>query len=1057
MLILRRSRSNSEILVKGTLTVHEHHAYTLVTSALKYHPDRNPGHEVEFNAKFQDIQAAHEILTDPQQKLKYDTDRLRGGYLNIYSSPTRPNGPPPRQTAANFPPPPRRTTATQNGKSSYPASGVHKPPPTSGASRYASHARAGAQSWEKAKEEAQARAEAFRPFQDMKTGPTRGNASPGRGSHWSAQPGRGGSTNMPPPPPPPPPPQMPKTQRSWDQFPNQFPDNKAGFPGMSRTQTQRRRQGFAPNTPGGDEPMAQNTSAYFNVSRGERPPASSYFDSGTPTPSSTPANKPVTSPLRHTKSHDSDIGPRSPVHGRPYQERTNTKHPGVSGERTHVAGEGLSRSSSLRNSPANSPRWEGPGPSNLGQHTFSSNRNHSSSPRLRKAQTFHVASSSSSASSSEEEMTWASRPKATPRERVHQRAKSQDFGQQSDARRAYNPQTGGAAWEQQAPHNYTHSAGRSPQGDQTAHYQYPPPPPPRNQANDGRPTVVPPGSAGDTRRAANPASGFPDDASNLYGKSHFSSSRTWSEDWGFSPGKTSGGVQAKTSLLWAYPSSLMPPSPALKKPKIVPARQDKFFPTVRSADISDKSPINPYINPKPFLKADTLPSSFDSPGGLSADSGNATKGPFGYSFGNEQKLSSKDQLLFDPQEWDGKFANSDDMFRPPPSRDRASPSKLPKSRLRPSTKARADSPDSAADAPSAVRAGSTLETTESTSQAASPAFQLPKFSADEWAEKLKDSSWPVPTNDGTGRAKTPKRSSKTSIKKPAAPKAASVAAENGSVSSGQATPADPMDIDMELDPTERVPPSSSNGAPATPPRVPAQDRRRSEADVSQPISSRTRKASHPATAADAHAPHLINDPIAVTLNGLTNVAPFTSSNSTGLADIRDIGATLPFESRPSDTVDLSTTSFDHAATKSSTASATKLDLPKPPRAPVAPTSEKLIQHSWERYIAEMSAYMYEWNIFNKRMLRHFKSRQDQMDMGLSSHWMSSIGDGPKDEGNGDVQGEGKAGYATYMGWIEQDVRVREWWDVACERHRNCVIELGKVREMIKGRKGVNGF
>jgi curved DNA-binding protein CbpA len=27
--------------------------------ALKYHPDRNPGREVEFNAKFQAIQAAN--------------------------------------------------------------------------------------------------------------------------------------------------------------------------------------------------------------------------------------------------------------------------------------------------------------------------------------------------------------------------------------------------------------------------------------------------------------------------------------------------------------------------------------------------------------------------------------------------------------------------------------------------------------------------------------------------------------------------------------------------------------------------------------------------------------------------------------------------------------------------------------------------------------------------------------------------------------------------------------------------------------------------------------
>ncbi|ORY03865.1 DnaJ domain-containing protein, partial [Clohesyomyces aquaticus] len=40
--------------------------------ALKYHPDRNPGRESEFVTKFQQIQAAHEVLSDPQLRLKYD-------------------------------------------------------------------------------------------------------------------------------------------------------------------------------------------------------------------------------------------------------------------------------------------------------------------------------------------------------------------------------------------------------------------------------------------------------------------------------------------------------------------------------------------------------------------------------------------------------------------------------------------------------------------------------------------------------------------------------------------------------------------------------------------------------------------------------------------------------------------------------------------------------------------------------------------------------------------------------------------------------------------------
>lgn len=63
-------------------------------AALKYHPDRNPGRELEFNSKFQAIQCANEVLTDTAQRAKYDADRIRSGLFYSYASPTRPNMPP---------------------------------------------------------------------------------------------------------------------------------------------------------------------------------------------------------------------------------------------------------------------------------------------------------------------------------------------------------------------------------------------------------------------------------------------------------------------------------------------------------------------------------------------------------------------------------------------------------------------------------------------------------------------------------------------------------------------------------------------------------------------------------------------------------------------------------------------------------------------------------------------------------------------------------------------------------------------------------------------------
>ncbi|EGP88575.1 uncharacterized protein MYCGRDRAFT_39846, partial [Zymoseptoria tritici IPO323] len=40
--------------------------------ALQYHPDRNAGNEAECVPRFQAIQAANEVLSDPTTKAKYD-------------------------------------------------------------------------------------------------------------------------------------------------------------------------------------------------------------------------------------------------------------------------------------------------------------------------------------------------------------------------------------------------------------------------------------------------------------------------------------------------------------------------------------------------------------------------------------------------------------------------------------------------------------------------------------------------------------------------------------------------------------------------------------------------------------------------------------------------------------------------------------------------------------------------------------------------------------------------------------------------------------------------
>lgn len=132
--------------------------------ALKYHPDRNPGKELEFNSKFQAIQSANEVLTDPAQRAKYDADRIRSGLFYSYSSPTRPNVPS-RSPATNFPPPPPRPPPPTATKTNFP------PPPT-GTNRYTQYANAEATKSRPgtAGDDAQTKANAFKAWEQMRHG-----------------------------------------------------------------------------------------------------------------------------------------------------------------------------------------------------------------------------------------------------------------------------------------------------------------------------------------------------------------------------------------------------------------------------------------------------------------------------------------------------------------------------------------------------------------------------------------------------------------------------------------------------------------------------------------------------------------------------------------------------------------------------------------------------------------------------------------------------------------------------------------------------------------------
>ncbi|KAI1617207.1 molecular chaperone DnaJ [Exophiala viscosa] len=361
--------------------------------AKQYHPDRNPGHEIEVVPKFQAVQAAHEILSDPVQKSKYDAARARIAAVNTAASATNYSDPYGFARAATskpatttpqfpFPPPPKaneKRTAPQTPKSQG----------SRGAEKFNAFVRGAPQSWDRARFD-DARAEAARAFPNMRTTQ---------------------STQQMPPRPPRQAPTAPKPPHSADtpHLPNVPPTT---FPGLSRTQSTR--SGHGPSAYGSDDYSAAR-SAYSHVrGRGGPPPSSHPHPHDAHTMHSPPRSRarPAVSPLRQARSTEYHHM-RNESAG---DIRPSSRYAGVGGERTDLHGEGLHRSASVRNSPVD-PHWDDRGPfGKPNAHFEHVPRHRSASPGMRPAGK-HAEYSSESSSSDDEELNINNRPKAPLRTR----------------------------------------------------------------------------------------------------------------------------------------------------------------------------------------------------------------------------------------------------------------------------------------------------------------------------------------------------------------------------------------------------------------------------------------------------------------------------------------------------------------------------------------------------------------------------------------------------------------------------------------------------------------
>jgi hypothetical protein len=98
------------------------------------------------------------------------------------------------------------------------------------------------------------------------------------------------------------------------------------------------------------------------------------------------------------------------------------------------------------------------------------------------------------------------------------------------------------------------------------------------------------------------------------------------------------------------------------------------------------------------------------------------------------------------------------------------------------------------------------------------------------------------------------------------------------------------------------------------------------------------------------------------------------------------------------------------------------------------------KQNWHQYAQNFGVYLQAFNSFNGAMLQHFQARDQQavarMQKGMA--WLEATGDS--------VAG---GGFGSYAREVREDERVRETWNMGCERQRDAVKEFDGVRERIR--------
>ncbi|KAK7956177.1 DnaJ domain-containing protein [Apiospora aurea] len=161
--------------------------------------------------------------------------------------------------------------------------------------------------------------------------------------------------------------------------------------------------------------------------------------------------------------------------------------------------------------------------------------------------------------------------------------------------------------------------------------------------------------------------------------------------------------------------------------------------------------------------------------------------------------------------------------------------------------------------------------------------------------------------------------------------------------------------------------------------------------------------------------------------------PFAEPAPTGLKSFADLKSTLPFDSKPSETIPLER---DQPVGVS-------LDFPTPPVAPRLPPTMAVPSirpnvATFRKYAQDFGNYMDKWEVFNQKVLDHFVARQEQyklrrQQLGLA--WLDSAQ-------GGDIA-------RIYQNEVEQDHEVRKKWSQWCDEHQSRMREYVAFRDRVK--------